>query len=157
MKTTFAALFFACLFVISAQAQTPTPTPAATTPTGVSRVTYYDVLPGKTDALTAFIRTHTVPILDEQKKQGLILNYGFFTKPTTEGPGDWDLGLLVSYKNYADAIDFNAERNAKFDAIGLAHYGSAEARTKANNSLNELRTVTSSYLVRGVTFLPMPK
>ena len=155
-KTIFAALC-AGFFAISAFAQTPTATPAPTTPGGVTRVTYYDVLPGKTNELTTFIRTHTIPIMEEQTKQGLIVGYSYFTKPNTDGPGDWDLGLLVSYKTYADAIDFNADRNAKFDAIGLAHYGSADARTKANDSLNALRTVTSSLLVRGLTFNPMPK
>ena len=93
----------------------------------------------------------------KQKKQGLIVSYGYFTKPTTEGPGDWDLGLVVTYKTYADAIDFNADRNAKFDAISLGHYGSVEARSKAGDLQNELRTVTKTVLVRGLTFNPMPK
>jgi hypothetical protein len=120
-------------------------------------VTYFDVLPGKTSEFTTFLRTHSVPIFEEQKKQGLIVNYGYFTKPGTEGPGDWDLGVVITYRSYADAVDFDAERSAKFDAIGLAHYGTAEARTKANDSLNGMRTVTSSMLVRAVTFNPMPK
>ena len=157
MKKTFVTLFFACLFAIGVQAQTPTATPPATTPGNVSRVTYFDVLPGKGDEFTTFLRTNSQPILDEQVKQGLIVSYGYFTKPTTDGPGDWDMGLVVTYKNYADAIDFNAERGAKFGAISLKHYGTAEARTKANDSQNGLRTVTSSVLVRGLTLNPMPK
>ncbi len=157
MKRVYLSLFFAYLFAIGAQAQTPTATPPATTPGNVSRVTYFDVLPGKTAEFTTFLRTNTKPILDEQVKQGLIVGYGYFTKPTSDGPGDWDLGVVVTYKNYADAIDFNAERGAKFDAISLKHYGTAEARTKANDSLNALRTVTSSMLVRGLTLNPMPK
>ena len=157
MKKTFLTILCVCLFAIGALAQTPTATPPPTTAGNVSRVTYFDVLPGKTAEFTTFLRTNTKPILDEQVKQGLIVSYGYFTKPTTEGPGDWDIGLVVTYKNYADAIDFNAERGAKFDAISLKHYGTAEARTKANDSLNELRTVTSSYLVRGLTLNPMPK
>ena len=157
MKLATLSIVFMCLFAIGASAQTAAPTPPATTPGNVTRVTYFDVLPGKTNEFTTFLRTHSVPILEEQKKQGLILNYSYFTKPGTEGPGDWDLGLLVTYRNYSDAVDFNAERNAKFDAIGLAHYGTAEVRTKANDSLNSLRTVTSSLLVRGITFNPMPK
>lgn len=155
-KTIFAALF-AALIAIGANAQAPTATAPATTPANVSRVTYFDVLPGKMPELTTFIRTHTMPILEEQKKQGLIVSYSFFNKPFTDGPGDWDLGQIVTYKTYADAIDFNADRNAKFDAIGLTHYGSADARTKANDSLIGMRTVTSSMLVRGLTFNPMPK
>jgi hypothetical protein len=157
MKKAYLSILFVCIFAIGAMAQTPTATPPATTAGNVSRVTYFDVLPGKTNEFTTFLRTNTKPILDEQKKQGLILNYGYFTKPTTEGPGDWDLGVVITYANYADAIDFNAERNAKFDAISLAHYGSADARTKANDSLNGLRTVTSSILVRALTLNPMPK
>jgi hypothetical protein len=157
MKLATLSVVFLCLFAIGSHAQTAAPTPPATTPGNVSRVTYFDVLPGKMTEFTTFLRTHTVPILEEQKKQGLILNYSYFTKPGTEGPGDWDLGFIVTYRNYADAIDFNAERSAKFNAIGLAHWGSADARTKGNDSLNTMRTVTSSMLVRGITFNPMPK
>lgn len=157
MKRAFLCVLGVCIFAVGAMAQTASPTPPATSPGPVSRVTYFDVLPGKNTEFLTFLRTHTKPILDEQKKQGLILNYGYFGKAVTDGPGDWDLGLIITYANYADAIDFNADRNAKFDAISLAHFGSAEARTKANDSLNGMRTVTSSILVRGVILNPMPK
>lgn len=157
MKLATLSLVWISLFAIGAMAQSPTATPPPTTPGNVSRVTYFDVLPGKTNEFTTYLRTHTVPILEEQKKQGLIISYSYFTKATTEGPGDWDLGLVVTYRNYADAIDFNAERGAKFDAISLAHFGSADARTKANDSTNAMRTVVSSQLVRGLTMNPMPK
>lgn len=159
MKRAFLSLLFVSLFAIGAMAQAPTPTPPpATTPGMVSRVTYFDVLPGKTADYTRHLRTNQIPIFEEQKKQGLIVSYGFFTKPTTDGgPGDdWDLGLVVTYKNYADAIDFNTERSDKFNAITLKHYGTAEARTKANDAANEMRNVIRSYLVRGITFNPMP-
>jgi len=159
MNRSYLGVFLLCLFAIASHAQTPTPTAdqPATTSGNVSRVTYFDILQGKGNEHTTFLRTNTLPIMEEQKKQGLILSYGFFTKPTTDGPGDWDLGLVVTYKNYAEAIDSNPDRGAKFNAIGLAHYGTAEARTKANDSLSGMRTVTSSYLVRGMTLNPMPK
>ena len=158
MKRVYLSILFVCLFaVVGAQAQTAPATPPATTPGPVSRVTYFDVLPGQNDAFTAFIRTNQMPILEEQKKQGLILSYGFFGKPTTEGPGDWDLGLLVTWANYADAIDANPERGAKINAITLKHYGTAEARTKAFDSTTAMRTVVSNMLVRAVTYNPMPK
>ena len=157
MNRAYLGVFLVCLFAIGTHAQTPTAEQPATTPGNVSRVTYFDILPGKGNEHTTFLRTHTLPIMEEQKKQGLILSYGFFTKPSTDGPGDWDLGLVVTYKNYAEAIDSNPDRGARFNAIGLAHYGTAEARTKANESLSGMRTVTSSYLVRGMTLNPMPK
>ena len=157
MKRSFLLVFLACIFTLGVNAQTTTATPAATTAGMVSRVTYIDVLPGKMNDFTTFIRTHSMPLMEEQKKQGLIVSYGYFTKPTTEGSGDWDLGLVVTYKNYAEAADSNSERGAKFNAIVIAHYGSLDARDKANNAANELRTVVKSELVRGVTFNPMPK
>jgi hypothetical protein len=156
MKGVTFCILIVGLFAIGAMAQPPASTPA-TSAGNVSRIIYFDVLPGKGNDNTNHIRMNQMPILEEQKKQGLILSYAFFGKPTTEGPGDWDLGLIVTYKNYADAIDFNSERGAKFDAIGLKHYGSAEVRTKANDAANSMRTVVRSYLVRGVTFNPMPK
>lgn len=157
MKRFYFSVMLLGLFAIGAMAQTPTPSQPATTPGAVSRVTYFDILPGKGNEYTTHLRTNQIPILEEQKKQGLIVSYGFFTKPTTDGPGDWDLGMVLTYKNYADAIDANPERGAKFDAIGLKHYGSADARTKANDAVNAMRTVVRSYLVRGVTYNPMPK
>jgi hypothetical protein len=158
MKRVYLSIFFLCLFTIGAQAQATAPsTGPATTPNNVSRIIYWDVLPGMNNATTNHIRTNQMPILEEQQKQGLILGYGFFGKPGTDGPGDWDLGLVVTYKNYADAIDFNPERGEKMNAIGLKHYGSDEARTKANDAAGAMRTVVRSYLVRGVTFNPMPK
>lgn len=156
MRRVYISIFFVCLFAIGGYAQTATP-PPATTPGSVSRVTYFDVLPGKTNEFVTFLRTNAMPLMEEQKKQGLIVSYGYFTKPTTEGPGDWDLGLVVTYKNYAEAVDFSAERNAKFEAIAVAHYGSTAARDKANDSTIAMRTVTSNMLIRGVTFNPMPK
>ena len=153
-------MIFICVGAFGAMAQpaaTPAPSPPATTAGNVSRVTYYDILQGKGNDLTTFLRTHAIPILEEQKKQGLIVSYSFFNKAGTDGPGDWDLGQIVTYKNYAEALDSNAERGEKFNAIGLAHYGSADARTKANDSLSSLRTTTSSILVRALTYNPMPK
>lgn len=158
MKRVYLSILFVCLFaVVGAQAQTAPATPPATTAGPVSRVTYFDVLPGMGDQYTIHLRTNQTPILEEQKKQGLIVSYGFFTKPATEGPGDWDLGLVVTYNNYAEALDPNPERGSKMGAITLKHYGSAEARTKAQDATSTMRTVVRSYLVRGVTYNPMPK
>jgi len=138
-----------CLFAIGAQAQTPTPTPDPPTTAGqVWRVTYFKIKPGKTMEYLTFLRENTKPILDEQKKQGLILDYKYFSQPTTDSPTDWDVAQLLVFKNYADALDFNAERGTKFDAISLKHYGTVEARTKANDSLRDLRDVLSSQLAR---------
>lgn len=156
MKKTLLTIL-ACLLTVAATAQTTTPPPPATTAGNVWRITYIDIAPGKSDEYMTFLRTHIRPILDEQKKQGLILDYKFFSKPVTDGPGDWDVAQVTVYRSYAEAIDFNAERSAKFNAISIGHYGSVEERTKAADLQNGLRTVVSSQLAREQILNPMPK
>ena len=156
MKRFCLIAMFLCICAIGAQAQTPTATPNPTSPGPVWRITYYSTKPGKGADYTRFRREHTKPILDEQKKQGLILDYKWFTKPTTEGANDWDLALAIMYRSYAEALDFNAERGQKLDAISLKHYGTADARTKAGDTQRELRDVLSSHLVREQILNPIP-
>ena len=148
MKKCFLVLLATCFLTVAATAQTTTPPPPASTAGNVWRITYLDILPGKTTDYMNFLRSHIKPILDEQKKQGLIVDYKFFSKPVTDGPGDWDVAQVTIYRNYAEAIDSNPERSAKFDAISIGHYGSVEERTKAGDLQNGLRTVVSSQLAR---------
>ena len=151
MKRFYLTMMLLALLAISAQAQTPTPSPTpapATSPGSVFRITYYEIKPGKGAEFTKFRREHTKLILDEVKKQGLILDYKWFTKPTSDGAHDWDLALALIFRNYADALDFNEERGNKLNEITLKHYGTAEARTKAGDSQRDLRDVVSSHLVR---------
>ena len=140
-------LICVCAMAALAQTQTPTSTPAITVGQ-VCRVIHFGTKPGKNGEFTKFRREHLKPILEEQKKQGLILSYNFYTKPVSSGPDDWDIAQITCFKNYADAIDFNAERAAKFNDITLKHYGSAEAMTNANNGQSDLRVIFSSVLMR---------
>lgn len=148
MKKIFLTLVFAGLFAIGSHAQTTTPPPPPTTPGVVVRINYLDIKPGKGNDFTTFMGTHNIPMWEEQKKQGLILDYKLFSQPTFDGANDWDVAVVFFYKNYADALDSSPERNAKFDAISIGHYGSVEARAKANDQYNEIRTVISSQLMR---------
>lgn len=149
MKRIYLITMLLGLFAIGAQSQTPSPTPAPENRNGpVWRVTYYKIKPGKGAEYVKYLREHAAVILAEQKKQGLILDFKYLSQPTFDSPNDWDIAAIVVYKNYADALDFNAERIAKMNEISLKHYGTAEARTKANDSLNDLQTVLSSQLGR---------
>ena len=157
MKLATLSTVLVCLFAITSMAQTTTAPPPASTPGVVIRTNFFDIKPGKGTDFMNFLRAHTRVILEEQKKQGLIADYWFFSQPTSDSPGDWDSALSIVYKNYADALDSSPERNAKFDAISIGHYGSVEARTKAGELQNELRTVVSSQLMRQQILNPMPK
>jgi ABC-type sugar transport system substrate-binding protein len=113
----------------------------------VWRVTYFHIKSGQGDAFWNDVRQHGKPVLEEQKKQGLISDYKFYTNPVLNNPGDWDVALAVSYPNWA-AIDQLA---AKGFSIAEKHYGSREAMTEAGRKRDEIRDVVASHLAREVT------
>src|SRR5437867_11470538 len=75
----------------------------------VWRVTLVRVKPAQMDAYLTSLRQATKPLLEEEKRTGVIVDYKIFLKETTSGPQDWDLALAVQYKNHA-AMDRSEER-----------------------------------------------
>ena len=121
-----------------------------TTPTTVTRVNLIKIKPGHGDPFWADIRQHLKPIYDEQKRQGLLTDFSFGTKSTTDSPDDWNVVLTLTYPNWAALDTFMA----RSDPITLAHYGSAANRTAANMARIEHGTVVASMLVRDQTVNP---
>jgi len=115
----------------------------------VWRVTYMHLKPGMGDVFWNDFRQHIKPVLDEQKKQGLISDYKAFVNPIANGPSDWDVALAVLYPNWAglDQID------AKAASVVVKHYGSREAAFEAARKRNDIREIIASHLAREV----MPK
>ena len=105
--------------------------------------------PGMGDAFWNDFRQNIKPVLDEQKKQGLISDYKAFINPTTNQPNDWDVALATLYPSWAslDQID------AKAATIVVKHYGSREAAFEAARKRSDIREVVASHLAREV----MPK
>ncbi len=121
-----------------------------TTPGTVTRVILIDLKPGRTDAFWADMRRNFLPIWDQQKRQGMLVDYTVATKSTTEGRDDWDVVVTLTYSNWA-ALDTFGPRA---DAMTLAHYGSAANRTAAALARIENSTTVSSFLVRNQTVNP---
>lgn len=94
-------------------------------------------------AALADLRTHLVPVWEAQKQAGLIVGYSTMANPNPSRPDDWQLGIAITYRNYA-ALD---SIGAKSGPITLKHYGSAEARTAAGDARAKLRVLISSNLV----------
>lgn len=140
------------------QAQTPTPpTPAAatgnTTAGTVTRVILLRIKDGQTNAFWDDVRRHGKVIYDEEKKQGIILDYSYFTKSTSEGPSDWDVGMTITFPNWASFDTFGA----RVAPVTLAHYGTADARTAAGNARNAYAELKQNYLIRQQTPNPIAK
>jgi len=69
------------------------------------------------DEYLASLRQASKPLLDEQKRQGLILDYKFFLKETKNDPQDWDVCLAIEYKNHAALDGLDAKEQAIRDKV----------------------------------------
>ncbi len=121
-----------------------------TTPGTVTRVVLIRIKPGHADPFWADVRQHGKPVLDEEKRQGILVNYTVGTKSTLDNPDDWNVVLTQTYPNWA-ALD---NLTSRIDPISLAHYGSAANRTAAATARTEHSTTVASFLVRDQTVNP---
>src|SRR5882724_9537339 len=65
------------------------------------RVQLIRVKPTQMDAYLTSLQQSTKPLIEEQKKQGMIMDYKVFLKETKNSPDDWDICVAVEYKNHA--------------------------------------------------------
>jgi hypothetical protein len=82
-------------------------------------------------------------IMDEAKRQGLVLSYKVFAG-SSNGRDDWDVMFMEEYKNWA-AMDGLSD---KFDAINAKLIGTSEARTKLMLKRSEVRELLGDKLVQ---------
>lgn len=141
------ALLASALVVSPASAQAVSDS-GFTTTNAVMRVSLYRIVDGQGPALMQDLRTHLLPIWEAQRQAGLIVNYSTMTNPNPATPNDWQMGIVITYKNYA-ALDSVGPKSAP---ITLKHYGTAEARMAANDARNKLRTLISSQLLNVATY-----
>ena len=113
----------------------------------VWRIFLVKAKPGKLPALLQDMRDNLRPLYEEERTQGIIMDYKLYLNSTTNGPDDWTIAIGLEYKNYA-ALDGLA---AKTQELGLKHYGSKEARQTANDKRAELGQLVSSRLMREIT------
>ena len=65
----------------------------------VWRVQLIRVKPNQMDAYLSSLRQSTKPLIEEQKKAGVVMDYKIFLKETKNTPEDWDICVAVEYKN----------------------------------------------------------
>jgi hypothetical protein len=113
----------------------------------VWRVTVVKVKPAQFDAYLTSLRQGTKPLLDEQKRQGLILDYKLFLKETSESPRDWDIALAVLYKNHAALDGLTAKAEAVRDKV----LGGKQQAIQLGQKREEIREIVSSQLLQEIT------
>lgn len=96
MRRTLSFMLFATALVsaVGAHAQNPNYNVGP-----VWRVTYIHIKPGQADAFWNDLHQHFKPIWDEQKKQGLILDYKLYTNQVYTHPNEWDIAVALLYPN----------------------------------------------------------
>lgn len=113
----------------------------------VERVVLFHVNAGHNDAFIADLKANLVPIWDDQKKDGLILDYHIFINTTTSGPDDWTLGFSIIYKNMA-SLDGLADKAYE---VRMKHYGDHAAEQKVLEKRADNGHVVNSMLLREIT------
>ena len=112
----------------------------------VWRVSLIRVKPTQMDAYLTSLRQSSKPLLDEQKRQGTIMDYKFFLKETKNNPEDWDLCLAIQYKNHA-ALDGLA---AKAEMLRDKILGGKQPGQQLTEKRAEIREVLSSELLQEI-------
>jgi len=112
----------------------------------VWRVTLVRVKPTHMDEYLASLRQSSKPMLEEEKRQGMVTDCKIFLKETKNGPEDWDLCLAVEYKNHA-AMDGLA---AKGEMVRDKILGSKQAGQQLGEKRQEIRETISSELLQEI-------
>jgi L-rhamnose mutarotase len=112
----------------------------------VWRVQLIRVKPTQMDAYLTSLQQSTKPLIEEQKKQGVIVDYKIFLKETKNTPDDWDICVAVEYKNHA-AMDGLA---AKGEAVRDKILGGKQAGQQLTEKRAEIREIVSSELMQEI-------
>jgi hypothetical protein len=112
----------------------------------VWRIQLIRVKPTKMDAYLTSLRQATKPLIEEQKKQGMVTDYKIFLKQTKNNPEDWDICVAIQYKNWA-ALDGAA---AKGEAVRDKILGGKSQALDLNEKRAEIREIISSELLQEI-------
>jgi hypothetical protein len=113
----------------------------------VSRVTLVHILPGHFNAFMNDLKTNVKPIWDAEKSSGIIESYSIFLNQTKNGIDDWDIGFVLTYKNFA-ALD---GLGMKVLELRMKQYGDKTKEQQAIDKRVENGRGVSSMLIRDIT------
>ena len=112
----------------------------------VWRVSLIRVKPTHIDEYLTSLRQVSKPFIEEEKRQGLIVDYKIFLKETKNNPQDWDICLAVQYKNHAalDGLD------AKTEAIRDKVFGGKQQAHQLGEKREEIRELIRDELLQEI-------
>ena len=113
----------------------------------VSRVTLVHILPGRFNAFMDDVKNNIKPLWESEKKSGIIQDYGIFLNQTKNGIDDWDIGFILTYKNFA-ALDGLGMRVLE---LRMKQYGDKSKEQQVIDKRVENARGVSSMLIRDIT------
>lgn len=112
----------------------------------VWRCSLVRVKEGQMDAYLTSLRASSKPLIDAEKKEGLILDYKIFLKETKENKEDWDIAVCILYKNHAALDGLAAKVEGVRDKVS-----SKKTMQDVADKRTAIREVISSMLMQEVT------
>jgi hypothetical protein len=112
----------------------------------VWRIQLIRVKPTQFDAYLTSLQQSTKPLIEEQKRQGVIVDYKIFLKETKHAPEDWDICVAIEYKNHAAMDGLAAKGEAARDKI----LGGKQAAQQLGEKRAEIREILSSELLQEI-------
>lgn len=109
----------------------------------VTNVSFIKVEPGMFDAYMNYLATTYKPLMEAQKKAGLILDYHVY-EAQARSPQDADLILTITYRNMA-ALDGLED---KLEPLERKVWADRATAAKATADRGKMRTQLGSQLVR---------
>lgn len=113
----------------------------------VNRVILLRILPGHFNAAMEDIKNNLQPVWEAEKAAGLIEGYQLFLNQTKSGIDDWDMGLVLTYKNMASLDGLGM----KVLDLRMKKYGDKSTEQKVVDKRVENLQTVASYLTRNVT------
>jgi hypothetical protein len=112
----------------------------------VWRVELISVSANHLDEYLTSLRQASKPLLEDEKREGLILDYKFFLKETKTNPQDWDVCLAIEYKNHAALDGFAAKEEAIRDKV----LGGKQQAQEVGERREKYRALVSSELLQEI-------
>jgi hypothetical protein len=113
----------------------------------VQRVILVRILPGHFNPFMDDLKKNVQPIWESEKANGLIEGYQLFLNQTKSNPEDWDLGIVLTYKNMA-ALD---GLSMKVLELRMKQYGDKSKEQQVIEKRVENGQTVASYLTRSIT------
>jgi hypothetical protein len=144
MKTQLPRFLLTIALTLSAAVSVAADEPRSYTEAPVSHVSFIKVKPGMFDNSLKYLATTYKPLMEEYKRQGIIIDYKIYEANETHSSSEPDLVLSITYKNMA-ALDNLAE---KTDPLAAKVFGTRQKQAEGAISRESMREEIGDQFIR---------